>query len=114
MLKKENRLTRSKEIQNVFTNGRTFKMKDFLIKNLETNNEHTRFNFIISKKISKKAVTRNKIKRQLREIIREVIDEIKPSYDIIIVTKPSILSSKAQNVKDDIYFALKKIKLLNS
>ncbi len=52
----------------------------------------TRFGFIISKKVDKRAVMRNKIKRQLREIIRqrclpEFTEALAPYCNLVILVR---------------------------
>ncbi len=53
----------------------------------------SRFGFIVSKKISKKAVVRNKVKRRLRESVRLKLKNgsIKNGFDAIILTRPPIV-----------------------
>ena len=47
-------------------------------KNLETT--ATKFGFVVSKKVHKRAVVRNKIKRRMREAVMYYIRENNPSY----------------------------------
>lgn len=49
--------------------------------------------FVVSKKVSKKAVERNKIKRRLREILRERSKKFKQGGKILIFPLPGIDSS---------------------
>ncbi len=76
--------------------------------------EKSRFCFVISTKISKKAVKRNKLKRQLREIIRLNLDKITPKYDIVILTKPKagILDKTHPELEEELLSLLKRAKLL--
>jgi ribonuclease P protein component len=48
----------------------------------------TRVGITVSKKVSKRAVDRNRIKRQIREFIRYRLDQLL-SVDIVITAKPS-------------------------
>ncbi len=49
----------------------------------------TRIGISISKKVSKKAVVRNRIKRQIRAILRQMLPFISKGWDIVIVVKPT-------------------------
>ncbi|MEK7100328.1 MAG: ribonuclease P protein component [Patescibacteria group bacterium] len=49
--------------------------------------EPSRFGFIISTKISKKAVIRNRIKRIMSEIVRINLDKLKNGYDVLFLIK---------------------------
>ncbi|HWA52292.1 MAG TPA: ribonuclease P protein component [Patescibacteria group bacterium] len=51
--------------------------------------EEARIGVIVSKKISTKAVTRNKIRRQIKEAVR-INKLMEKSYDYVIIVKPSI------------------------
>jgi len=88
MLSKENRLKKKKDFERVLREGRGFK-EDFLIfKFIKNNLNQSRFGFIISLKVSKKATLRNKIKRQLREIVRKKLQKIKEGIDVLLITQP--------------------------
>ncbi len=69
MLGKENRLRRKKDFEEIFKKGRSFKESFLVLKILKNNLKVSRFGFVVSQKVSKKAVVRNKIKRRLREIV---------------------------------------------
>lgn len=90
MLAKKHRLTGEDDYGKVFQQGRSFQ-DDFLV--IRVFNSHlplSRFGFIVSNKISKKATRRNLIKRRLREAARRILDQIKPGYDVVIMAKPEI------------------------
>jgi ribonuclease P protein component len=43
---------------------------------------------VISKKVSKKAVVRNRLKRQLQAAFRALLDKAKPSFWVVVIAKP--------------------------
>ena len=69
MIKKENRLNKKKDIENVFKNGKSFYSDSIGIKILKNSLLKNRFCIIISAKISKKSVDRQKIRRRIKYII---------------------------------------------
>ena len=93
-LPKKYRLTDKSEIEKVFKKGRIINSSLFLIRFLSNHLVFSRFTVIVSSKISKKAVIRNRIKRRLKEIIRLNILKIKPGYNFIVIAKPKILNQK--------------------
>lgn len=109
MLSKNNRLRHTKDIESVFKNGKTIAGKLIFLKFLKNDLNIARFGFIVSTKISKKAVIRNKIKRQLREIVRKNLANLKLDLDIIIVAKPEIIDKNYQEIKNDFENLLKNI-----
>jgi len=51
----------------------------------------SRFAVVVGTKVSKNAVDRNRVRRQYREILQSVIKELKPGYDVLLLTaKPSL------------------------
>lgn len=112
MLAKEYRLTKTKEFENVFDNGKAFFTKILGIKYAKNNLDVTRFGILISAKISKKAVVRNKIKRRLREIIRLHFDKIKQGYDIVVLTRSGIKESDYEKLERDMGYAMSRANLL--
>lgn len=90
MLPQENRLKRKKEFEAVFKGGRIVRGNNFFLKYLANGTDKTKIGFVVSKKVSKKAVDRNKIKRRLREVFRLKKQGIKTGLSIVIMTTPSI------------------------
>jgi len=74
---------------------------------------YSRIGFVVSKKISKKAVVRNKVKRRLREIARDVVETMRGGLDIVIFTKPEIVQSDFWQIKDVLEELFKKIAVKN-
>ncbi len=112
MLPKINRLVKSEEITRVWKDGRYFRGKSVNFKILR--NRHlsvSRFAFIVSNKITKKAVWRNKIKRKLRAIIQKKLNSLKSGYDILILAQPEILDWSYQAISEEVDKILKKARL---
>jgi len=88
MLPKKNRLTKKKDFDSVFKQGKGLKFGFLYLKYKKNNLKASRFGFVVGKNFSKKAAQRNKIKRRLREIIKNKLSKIEPGTDIIIVAMP--------------------------
>ncbi|MFH1657667.1 MAG: ribonuclease P protein component [bacterium] len=111
MLLKENRLRNKKDFDKVFKEGRGFK-EDFLYLKFRNNNsEVSRFGFIVSQKISKKAVIRNKLKRRLREIINTEMARIKNGIDVVLITSPGLENRDFQKLKEIVVKTLAKARI---
>lgn len=90
MLKRENRLAKSKDIQTAFARGRTFFNPFFSIRFLPKPTQK-RFTVVVSTKVYKRAVARNRLKRLVREYLRKNLDKFSGgSY--VIAAKPKITS----------------------
>lgn len=108
MLGKINRLSKKKDFEEVFKGGKGFKGGFLIFKSLKNNLGGSRFGFVVSKKVSNKAVLRNKIKRRLRAAVLNIIDKKngKPSYnshfDLIIIALPDIKKKDFAEIQDAI------------
>ncbi len=110
MLPKENRLKKEKEFETVFKGGRMLRGNYVFLKYLANGTDKTKVGFVVSKKISKLAVARNKIKRRMREIVRLRKKEIKEGLSIIFVSLPPIKDIGYEEIEKDISVLLEKIK----
>lgn len=70
--------------------------------------KNSRFAVLVGKKVSIKAVIRNKIKRQIHQTIQETLINIKPSINILIIAKPNILKLSARELKEEIIKTIQK------
>lgn len=111
MLKRLNRITKKKDFDRVFKSGQTSFNKIIGVKVVDSELKHSRFGLIVSNKVSKKAVDRNKIKRQIRGIIRTQIDKIKSGKDCVIITLPPILEKSYQEIENSLIRQFKKLRL---
>jgi ribonuclease P protein component len=108
MLPKENRLKNKKDFESVFKNGKGFKEGFFYLKIKKNNLELSRFGFVVSKKISKSAVVRNKIKRAIRNYFRFNIGSIKKGLDGVLVVVSQINKEGFDKIEDNLRRVLKK------
>lgn len=106
MLKKNNRLAKSKDIKTAFARGRTFFNPYFSIKYSPSTVSSKRFAIVVANKVFKKAVARNRLKRIIREFLRKNLALFK-NGDHIIVTKPRV-SSVSEQVAFDNFTSLVK------
>lgn len=112
MLCNRNRLRKKREVERVLKEGKGFK-EEFLILKVKKNKlEELRFGFIVSQKVSKKAVVRNKIKRRLREVVKEEIKGIKKGFDIILIALPKTETKDFQDIRKTIEKLFKKAGIL--
>jgi ribonuclease P protein component len=112
MPKASYRLAKKKDIDNVFKNGRSSYSPLLGVKAGVSNNEHYRLAFIISSKVSKKAVDRNLIRRRLNEIIRKEMKNRLGSFDIVIIVLPAAKGKTTQELKFSLGSAFKHLSLL--
>ncbi len=112
MLSKANRLTKEADFKLLAKKGRPFYSSLFTIKLLKSKDTDSRFGVVISSKVSKKAVVRNKIKRRITEVIRLSMPKIKSGFDVMILVKSIVAEKSYQEIKEDIEKLFKKAQLL--
>ena len=83
-----------------------------LLKYKKNNYSVSRFGFVVSTKISKKATERNLIKRRLRAIVQKERANIVPGYDIVMLTRPPIRSLSFSALQELVDGGLRRSKLL--
>lgn len=93
MLAKDNCLKRKRDFERIFKKGKSFKGAFLVLKIAPNDLAEDRFGIIVSKRVSKKAVIRNKIKRRIRASLRTRISplrKLKKGKDIILVATPGL------------------------
>lgn len=76
----------------VYANGTAVRSQYITIKSVKnTRRRNPRFSVVVSKKVYKGAVGRNRIRRRLYEYIRNNLHRLETNYDVvIIVTSPEV------------------------
>lgn len=70
----------------VYTNGKAVRSQLFTVKYVpNTHRSHSRFSVVVSKKVIKSAVGRNRIRRRLYEYVRLNTARLNETYDIVII-----------------------------
>lgn len=112
MLTKTNRLKKEKDFEKLFKKGKSFKNGFLILKIVPNDLKESRFGFIVSQKVSKKAVLRNKVKRRLRDIIQKNIAEIRKGIDAALIVLPGLETKSFSETKETLDKLLKKTGLI--
>lgn len=113
MLPALNRLQKKSDIEHVFKRGRSLYMGNLGLRLAANKKDKSRFTVVVSLKVSKRAVKRNKLKRRLREIIgREILPKIKPGFDGVVLTSPQLLDAKFEELQKTVLALFKKAGLI--
>jgi ribonuclease P protein component len=83
-MRRELRLRRRKDFDNIYRKGRAWSNELLVLRTLPNELAHNRFGFITSKRLGK-AVVRNRTRRRLREAVRVL--PIAQSWDIVVNAK---------------------------
>src|SRR5438874_401748 len=102
MLALARRLRRPAEINRVYAKGRWGGGQYLAIKALRTNLPASRCDIVVSRKISKKAVIRNRFRRQVAAAVAGLWQTITPGYDIVINVKTDLSALTASGLADQL------------
>jgi ribonuclease P protein component len=109
MLPKINRIKKKKDFDLIFKKGKSFKTSLLVLKIMKNGLDKNRFGFIVSQKVSKKAVVRNRIRRRLTEMVK---DNIKPetiAQDVVFIALPGIDKKDFLEIKSEVQKIIDKI-----
>ena len=87
----------------ILKKGNSYHSELFIIRHTKNDGHNSRYRVIISKKLLREAVDRNKLRRQVYEAIRKNDKEsAKQGQDIILIPKKNILTRNYQQIEEDI------------
>ena len=78
----------------LFKNGQAVRSRHITIKYIaNSRRKHSRFSVVVSKKVHKSAVGRNRMRRRLYELVRLEIPKLNGTYDVaLIITNSEVMS----------------------
>lgn len=86
MLTYKNRFHGHGSLRYVYRNGQSVRTSLITVKYIvNPRRKNSRFSVIISKKVMKSAVRRNRLRRQIYEIIRQEIPTLKDHHDVAVM-----------------------------
>ena len=112
MFAKQYRLKTTNDFKGVFKKGRSVTKEGVLLRVRPTDGDHPRIGIIVSKKVAKKAVVRNRIRRILAEAIRPHLGHIRTNADVVVVVLPDFRAEKTRQVNKIIDALFKQAFLL--
>ncbi len=95
-----------------FQHAKLYQSSYFSLRYVKSENNHSTFGFIVTKKVDKRAVIRNEIKRRFRACIEEKLEQIVKGYHFLFVIKKEALSVNKEELCKHIQEQLKKEELL--
>jgi len=107
MLPKPNRLP-GYRIPQVKAQGKAWFGSLFTLLVLTTSESVFRLGLVVSKKIDKRAVQRNRLKRQLRQIIKNQLDWLPQANDCLLLVKKKIIEVDSLTIEPELIDLFKR------
>lgn len=102
------RIKRSSEFVDIQGDNSKLYSRSLLILFRHTEQPFSRLGIVVSRKVDKKAVIRNRIKRHIREIFRHEHDRFTQSIDMVVIARAEAVRSNLWEIRKDFTYALKK------
>ena len=109
-MRREQRLTSSLQFNAVFKNGKVWATDVAVLRAMPNELDASRFGIIVSKRVGKKAVVRNRVKRLLREVLR--LTPIQSGWDVIVIARPLAAEAGYREIEAGILGLLNRAGLL--
>lgn len=113
MLNKKNRLTSNSSFKATYFQKNVVSDEFFVLyagKAKENKDTQTKFGFVVSKKVHKRAVIRNKIKRRLRESVWKYLAEVNPIFmSVIFIAKEKSSEATFCEILKSVYKLMDKM-----
>lgn len=114
MLPKKYRISKDKEYKKIFRRSKKVDTENFVFRVAKNNLNVSRFGFVVSNKIDKRATRRNGIKRRLRTVVGENLDKIKLGFDVVILVKrPLNYPYNYKDIREELLKGLCKTALMD-
>ncbi len=106
------RLRKSSEFQRVRQQGRSITSRLLVLAWVPNEEGRLRIGFVVSKRISRLAVERNRVKRLLSEAVRRHLSELPVGWDIVLSARNHITAADLPALELDIVNVLHRARLL--
>lgn len=111
MLKRKYRLRHRADIQRLYRSSHQAQTAAVTLKSHPNHLQHLRLAVVVSSKISKKAVVRNRIRRRVVGIIENYWEELTPGYDLVVIARRDISREPLLQLQEHLGQALHELGL---
>ena len=109
-MQKELRLTDKQQFSLVMSKGNRWAHSLAILRALPSGLRGTRFGLVVSKRVGKSAVERNKVRRRMREVLRRA--PVTPGWDVVVIARGPARTATYQQVEAGILGLLAQARLL--
>lgn len=107
-------LRKKSEFSKTYRFGKQVKIKELSIKVLPNQLQTIKLAIVVSKKVSKKAVVRNRARRRIREILRKHHSLASDGYFVIVNVYSDLNELSPSQLEDKLIQSFQKLKVFNT
>ena len=107
------RLRKNSDFQRVRQQGRSIASRLLILVWAPNDQATLRVGFVVSKRVSKRAVERNHIKRLLSEAVRPAFSNIPAGWDLILSARNQVVGVSLPVLSQDLVLLLRRARLLD-
>lgn len=111
MLPKKYRLKSKKEFDEIFRKGKNIVGNFLTLRTKKGKTGDLKVGFVVSRKLFKKAVKRNRLRRLVQEATRKRINQIRQNYHLVFSVKKEADDKSFQEFESEVELLLEKAKL---
>ena len=100
MLRRQERLVKQKDFDAAYRSGRTISNRLLTLKYSGNHLPYNRFGVVVSTKVDKRAVYRNKIKRRIRAVLAGQSQSLLPGTDFVLIAKKESGQANSADLAD--------------
>lgn len=112
MLPQHERLRNREDFALLRKDGTRYSQRCLSLIVLKEHSERRLAGYIVSKRISKKAVVRNRVKRRLRASFEKQMKHVKPGSILLFIARPNAATSEFSELDKQVNHLLKKAQVL--
>ncbi len=115
-LPQKNRLKHRQDFKLVYVQGRQHRTVHLILRSRKSNilsDIPSRIGIVISQKVSKNAVVRNRIKRQIRAVVRPWLKQIANNWQLVIIVRPQAPECNYEHFLRELNELFQKAGLIN-
>lgn len=109
MLNKSRRLRLNRDFERVFSKGRSINGNLFKLRVLKNNLNYSRFAVVVSTKVSKRAVVRNRIRRRVWSVIAKIVYTLPSGLDVVFMAIPTASNADFLSNQSEIMYLTKRL-----
>ncbi len=107
-------LRKKVEFAKTYRLGKSIRTPNFTIKALQVKESTIKLGIVVPKKVSKKAVVRNRARRRVREIIRKNISLAIPGFFVIVNIYTDLSEINHTNLEKSLIQSLQSLKVFKT